>query len=214
MKLIKDLGMRFPKETSKYKVRYGEYECPVCLKTFKTQTNDVKRGKSTKCKKCASSTSTPNVSEERLYSIRRGMLKRCYLPTATSYDRYGGRGISICSEWRDSYESFKKWSIANGYQEDLTIDRIDNNGNYNPSNCRWATRETQAQNTSRSFSNIFSIDEFSEIAECYIKTDHSVATFSSELGISKSNFQKLMKYLNIKNIDRSVPNVGGSKRIY
>ena len=82
----------------------------------------------------------------RLYSIWRGMKKRCYQTTSYGYKNYGGRGILVCDEWKDSYETFKKWALQNGYREDLTLDRIDNDGHYEPSNCRFSTYLEQENN--------------------------------------------------------------------
>lgn len=82
----------------------------------------------------------------RIYRIYQGMKARCYIESTDSYPDYGGRGISICEEWRNSYEAFKVWALDNGYRDDLSIDRIDNDGNYEPSNCRWATAKVQRAN--------------------------------------------------------------------
>jgi hypothetical protein len=75
------------------------------------------------------------------------MIQRCSNPNLKKYNRYGRRGIVVCKEWR-SYELFREWSHANGYKKGLTLDRIDNNGNYEPGNCRWTTYKVQMNNFS------------------------------------------------------------------
>lgn len=84
-------------------------------------------------------------NKPRLYRIWKQMRQRCLNPNDTAYPRYGGRGVTICPEWSD-YKSFHDWAVANGYEDRLSIDRRDNDGDYNPTNCRWADNYQQGRN--------------------------------------------------------------------
>lgn len=89
---------------------------------------------------------THGMRHTRIYSIWCDMKKRCYNPNHKSYSNYGAKGITVCSEWKNDFVSFYNWSIANGYTDMLTIDRIDTAGIYAPSNCRWVSHAEQQRN--------------------------------------------------------------------
>ncbi len=107
-------------------------------------------------------------STTRLGRIWNNMNARCYNKNIKNYALYGGRGVSVCSEWKDSFREFEKWAVANGYSKNLSIDRIDTNGDYSPLNCRWATLETQSNNTRKSIrvlyrDNTYTVKEVARI---------------------------------------------------
>lgn len=85
-------------------------------------------------------------NSDRIRSIWNDMKSRCYNSNVAIYPHYGGRGIEVCEEWKNSFREFEKWAVSNGYDDSLTIDRIDANKGYEPSNCRWATKQQQNRN--------------------------------------------------------------------
>ena len=91
-----------------------------------------------------------SVHHTRLNKIYEHMKDRCYNPNFHCYNRYGGRGITICKEWLEDYQTFKAWALSHGYSDNLTLDRIDNDKGYYPENCRWITLQAQCDNTRKS----------------------------------------------------------------
>lgn len=127
-----------------------------CGNIVDVASTNLKQGKTLSCG-CYKNETTPiahkthGESHTRLYRVWQGMKERCYNPHHISYHLYGGRGVFVCDEWNNSYFTFKEWAEANGYdctaqRGACTLDRIDVNGGYEPSNCRWVGMDVQSKN--------------------------------------------------------------------
>jgi len=115
-----------------------------CGREYDIAQSSLVNGKSTKCRTCGNTGRNPYPQELRY--ILKGMIQRCHNQNSTSYGKYGAKGISVCSEWKNNRMSFYKWSVENGYAKGLTIDRIDSSKGYSPENCRWITLSENNKN--------------------------------------------------------------------
>lgn len=183
-KLIDLTGQKFGRLTVIEK--YGKYtptkwlcKCE-CGNEYIAIGNNLKRGFTKSCgclQKEHPNGTTHNLANTRLYNIWAGIKTRCKNPKSKAYKNYGARGITVCDEWANDFTAFHEWAMANGYQEGLTIDRIDANGNYEPSNCRWLTNAEQ-QNNRRNNHSI-----------TYNGETHTMAEWARILGINYHTLQ-------------------------
>ena len=121
--------------------------CLLCGAEHDVVGQTLTDGRSTKCRSCVPREAlTKPHRKESIYTIYMGMKQRCYNPKHKAYQNYGGRGIAMCAEWKNSPDAFISWAFSNGYVEGLSIDRIDTDGDYCPYNCRWISPAEQAAN--------------------------------------------------------------------
>ena len=173
-------GKRFGRLVATKYLGNSRWECQCdCGKTTKVGIGDLKTSHTRSCGCLFIDTIRKHgMTNSRLYGIREGMISRCYKKHSYSYDNYGGRGITICDEWLNDFMSFYNWAMANGYEDNLTIERIDVNGNYDPSNCKWITNVEQSRNKRSTV--YFTYNGETKIVSDWIK----------ELGIPKTTFRR------------------------
>lgn len=168
--------------------KYNKYyicKCE-CGKTKIVFKGNLISGKTKSCgcyqKEMAAKANSLSDSRRKLHDILRSMKARCYNPKNNRYYRYGARGIKICDEWLKDPELFCIWALSNGFEENLTIDRIDVNSDYCPQNCRWITKREQSLNTSRNF------------YITYKGKTQTLKEWSTELGIKTTTLHNRIKY--------------------
>ena len=164
MRLTNIIGLKFGRLTVLSRVddycypsgrHDAKYRCECeCGKSVEVLGIHLRSGHTTSCgclraDVARDTMTTHGMSGTRLYNIWKNMLERCTNPNHKNYESYGGRGITVCAEWGDSFEKFRAWAEGNGYSDALTIDRIHVNYGYYPENCRWVTQKTQCNNTRR-----------------------------------------------------------------
>jgi len=180
--------------SNKYRQRIWLCECD-CGNQSQVTTLDLNSGNTQSCgcllREKASARASEvfrkhGLSHSRLYQIRQHMIDRCYNPDNPAWKWYGLKGVTVCDTWLNDVTAFVDWALANGYRDDLTIDRIDSSGNYEPGNCRWATYNEQARNRS---STILTEDDVRAIRN----DSRDPRSIAEVYGIAKSTV------LNIKN---------------
>lgn len=192
-KTVKNIsGMRFGRLTVQSRegsnsLWQAKWRCVCdCGNTIVALGRSLRDGNTTSCgcyrdDQCSAAQYKHGHTGTPLYVVFNSMVSRCNNPSNKSFESYGGRGISVCEEWINSKEKFFEWSMANGYRPDLQIDRIDNNGNYEPSNCRWVTCE---ENNNNRRSNIFI---------SHLGKTQTIEQWARELNISGSTIQQRLK---------------------
>jgi hypothetical protein len=171
------------------------YRCR-CGNSFIAQPRDVRIGKHLTCGCAKLSKITHGMSKHPLYSVHKSMLARCLNPNSNDYPMYGGRGISVCSEWIENRESFFSWAMSNGWAKGLLIDRIDVNGNYEPSNCRFVDTVVSARN--KRPSSFFNKLTESDVESMRRLSDSgvSVRKIAKQFGVAYSAAWKTVKGIN------------------
>lgn len=189
--IIKDLGV--VSEPSGQRHHRVIIQCEVCKKERETRASRVNDCMNI-CKSCQviARNTTHGLWNHPLRGVHNTMKQRCTNPNAISYPAYGARGISVCKEWHQ-LKPFYDWAMANGYKEGLTIDRIDNDGNYEPSNCQWITLKENQQKEAK-----IQPKDRQDIIKLYLDSIVKVKDIATMFNIDKSRIYQILKEENIK----------------
>ncbi|KAF6630628.1 hypothetical protein H6F38_14470 [Paenibacillus sp. EKM208P] len=180
-----------------------------CGNEFVSQSGALLNGYTKRCINCRHSLRR-KCNNKRILNTWNHMLQRCYVEKSKHYHDYGGRGIVVCEEWRTDPKNFENWAVQNGYADNLTIDRIDVNGNYEPNNCRWATNKEQ-QNNKRTNRYVESngkrqtIKEWADelgMNEYRIRYRMNQGVTDPNVILSKEKIYRLSPYINQKHVEK------------
>lgn len=187
MKLIKSLPRKF---INGYWVSMGIFWCDGCVQEVERRLSDGYKCKSCGCNRCKGGRNSFKHGETntRLYNVWKSMKQRILDSNNKSYKDYGGRGISICSEWAESYILFRDWALNNGYADALVIDRINNNGNYEPTNCRFIT----VLESNRNKRDLLTLEIANEIRELNKTCNYTQKELSEMYDVSQSTIWQIV----------------------
>lgn len=167
---------------------YAEFLCEYCNKILKLPTYRGKRKNSCGCMNYKLKEKKYNFRIMKLYNVWKTMKERCRNKNTYMYYRYGGRGIDVCEEWKNNYMIFQNWALNNGYKDGLTIDRINNDGNYNPDNCQFLTNKENI----RKKSNI-NIDIANKIRIMYSTGDYTQSELGKMYNLKQANISCIIR---------------------
>lgn len=158
-----------------------------CGKEIITRTDSLRNGRTQSCgclhlETLLKTTKTHGMAGTRIYIIWQNMKERCYNKNAVGFSNYGGRGITVCDEWKESFECFYNWAVLNGYSDSLTIERIDVNGDYFPDNCKWISLKEQGFNKTNSH------------YLTYNGITKTIAEWADEMGMNYDTLHARIKY--------------------
>lgn len=195
VEVLEDLGMN----NQKPKKRIAKFKCE-CGNTFVAKVNAVKVGHRRSCGCARDGKPTHGLSGHPLYRKWSGMITRTTNSKELCYPRYGGRGITVCPEWRNDFMAFYNWAMRNGWELGLTIDRINNDGNYEPDNCQWLTMHENTIKDSIKFRP--TEKQEADICALYVDDKFTVTAISKLFHTYAENISKLLKKHNIKIVHR------------
>ena len=192
MKFIKEIEPRLNKNG--HSKKWAIFKCPECLQEVERRLENGLRQKSCGCDK--------NIKHggkgTKLYNVWSHIKQRIFNPNVKQFKDWGGRGITICPEWTNDYIKFRDWALSNGYTEELQINRINNNGNYEPSNCNFIPAKENVRN--RRGQKIKSMEMANEIRDLHATGNYTQKELAEKYNVSREHISNIISDKSWKNI--------------